>query len=66
VRDVGFLDGGDLLGCQLHGNRCERVIEVVQLSADYSEDVGPGRLSVIGDDRRHGPERRAARVIPAQ
>jgi hypothetical protein len=31
VRNVGFFEGGYLLGCQLHGNRCERVIEMVEL-----------------------------------
>src|SRR4051794_17008755 len=36
VRNVGFLERGDLLRSQFHGNRCERVIEVVELGgADY-------------------------------
>jgi hypothetical protein len=31
VWNVAFLKGGDLLGCQLNRNRCERVIEVAEL-----------------------------------
>src|SRR5215831_15788551 len=35
VRNVGLLQRDNLLGCQLHGNRCDRIIEVVELgSAD--------------------------------
>ena len=31
VRNIGFLQRDNLLGCQLHGNRCDRIIEVVEL-----------------------------------
>src|SRR5437868_3126987 len=44
VRNVGLLEGGDLLGGQLHGNRCERVIEVVELGG-ADDRCGNDRLA---------------------
>jgi hypothetical protein len=32
VRNIRFLQCGNLLSCKLHGNRCDRIIEVGELS----------------------------------
>ena len=42
VRDVGFLQRGNLLGCQLHGNRYDRIIEVLELGGAYDGAVMTG------------------------
>ena len=49
MRNVGFLQHEDLLGCQLHGDRCDRIIEVVELGgADKALEAASRILKELG------------------
>jgi hypothetical protein len=49
VRNIGFLQRDNLLRCQLHGNRCDRIIEVVELGgADKALEAASRILKELG------------------